>query len=283
MVLRITRAEVLNNLVSFKDNLSELREKQERDREDKEEHKGEKKRKYKVLLNRKTGDMRFIQKISVIEEKIAEREYREESLEDFKEIQIIVNDRSDEAPQFEVLDNEEKSLNPHDIDPIAFRVTSETIELLNKKAEEEVHLPKEFLLEEEVLRDLSSIQVELESEQIQHLPGWVGAIDRIEAEKLLETKEIGTYLLRAGDEITEQSAFHLDKESHLSLHPYILTVVQDQSKISDLLLLQTDKGWTVYHDDPNLNDPEIYQFFPTVKVLIDQMKEIAKNPLTQET
>ena len=281
MVFRITSPEVLNNLVRFKDNLSELRDRKQREEE--EEHEDGKKRKYKVLLNRKTGDMRFVQKISFLEERVAKRRSKKGPPEDFKEIQIIVHDQKNQSPKFEVSDVEENSLNSHELDPLAYRVANETVDLLNKKAKKEADLPKKFLPEEELLRDLSSIQIEKESDQIQNLPGWIGSISRINAEKLLKSKEVGTYLLREGDEITVQSTFHLNEVNQLSIRPYLLTVVESDEKISDLLLLQTDKGWTLYHDDPNIRDSEIYHFFHSAKELIGQLQDIAKNPLKKES
>jgi hypothetical protein len=57
MVNEISRREVLNNLIRFKDNLLEMRgeDRQRRQGEEREEGKGGK-RTYKVLLNRRTGD-----------------------------------------------------------------------------------------------------------------------------------------------------------------------------------------------------------------------------------
>ena len=104
MVFRITRPEVLNNLVRFKDNLSGLKDQEQREKEEKGS-KDEKKRKYKVLLNRKTGDMRFAQKISVLEEKIVKRGNKKEPLEDFKEVQIIVHEQKKYPAKFEVADS----------------------------------------------------------------------------------------------------------------------------------------------------------------------------------
>lgn len=281
MVHEISRREVLNNLIRFKDNLLEMRGEQgsRQDREEEEEKKGE--RKYKVLLNRKTGDMRFAQKISALEHHIARKGSRKESAEDWKEIQIIVHQKTPrESAHFEVLDTHNHSLKPSDLDPLAWRIASETVEVLNQKAKEVKGTHAEMLAEEAVLHDLSSIHLSTQKEQIEDLPGWMGSLSRIEAEQILENKPVGTYLLREGDEITVSIAFHFSEENLLSIHPYLITVVEKDLKIADILLLKTEKGWIQYHDDPNLKDSLLYQYYPSPQAILHALHQIARNPIS---
>lgn len=275
MGFRVTRPEVLNNLVRFKDSLAELREKRERDQEQGQSE-DQRKRKYKVLFNRKTGDMRFIQKITVLEERISRREAKDESLEDFTEVELLVTQSDDQSTQFEVLEKE----SGQNIDPIAKRIAKETLDVLNQKVKE--NPPTSGLLpEEEVLRDLSSIEIVSETKDIATFAGWVGKIDRMEAESRLEEQPVGTYLIReGGDEIAQEISFHLHKENHLLVRPYLLTVVEGKEKISDILILETEKGWCCYLDDPNLNDAELYQYHTSFQQLLASLSAIAARPLS---
>ncbi len=288
MTHEISRREVLNNLIHFKDNLLEMRGEEGRHQDQGEEREEEKKegkmgeRTYKVLLNRKTGDMRFAQKISALEHRIARKGTKKESAEDWKEIHIVVQQKSArDVPHFEVRDthNHSLKLKPSDLDPLAWRIASETLDILNKKAKEVKGHP-EMLPEEAVLQDLSSIRLSPQKEQIEDLPGWMGSMSRIAAEEKLMRKPVGTYLLREGDEITISMAFHFSEENFLSIHPYVLTVVEKDQKISEFLLLQTDQGWTFYHDDPNLKDREIYRYYPSAQALLRSLNQIAKHPIS---
>lgn len=281
MVNQISRREVLNNLIRFKDNLLEMRGEEREHRREEEEEKGGKKgkRTYKVLLNRRTGDMRFAQKISALEHHISRKGTRKESAEDWKEIHIIVQQNTPrEAASFEVLDNSDHALNPSDIDPLAWRIASETVDVLNARAKEVKGTHGEMLPEEEVLHDLSTIHLATQKERIEDLPAWKGSLSRIEAEKKLMGKPIGTYLLREGDEITVSISFHFAEENLLSIHPYLLTAVEEEGKVADILLLETNKGWIVYHDDPNLKDPKLYHYYPTAQSLLHTLS-MARHPL----
>ncbi len=276
MVIEITRREVLNNLIRFKDNLLEMRggggQQRERDQEKK---KGG--RTYKVMLNKHTGDMRFAQKISALEHHFAPKERHKGKAEDWKEVHIIVEQSASEV-HFEVRDAEDHQLKAADLDPLAWRIAKETVDVLNLKAKEIKIHSGEMLPEEETLRDLSSIHLALLKDRIEDLPGWAGSLGRFDAEKVLTRKPIGTYVLREGDEITISASFHLSEVNLLSVHPYIITFVDKEEKISDILLLQTDKGWTFYEDDPNLKD-RAYHFHSSPQDLIQSLHHLLKHPL----
>lgn len=269
MVLEISRREVLNNLIRFKDSLLE--------KQAKKHPKG--RRVYKVLLNRKTGDMRFPQKIRALEYTISKRKGRE-GPEEWKEIQIIVSQEA-EIAHFDVQDAHSHRLEPTDLDPLAWRVTRETLEILNEKAKEVKEFHSELLPEEAVLKDLSSIHLAIPVDQIEDLPGWVGALSRVDAEKRLKGKAIGTYLFREGGYLTFAIAFHLAEENHLSVHPFLLTFVEGREKIAELLLLKTGRGWIYYRDDPNLSNFGLYQYHASPQALIHEMGHLIKHPISR--
>ena len=263
MAHEISQREVLNNLIRFKDSLLERRGGQEPDRRGT--------RTYQVLLHCKTGEMRFAKKINTLEHNIGRKSVRKEVAGDWKEIQMLVK----EGPlHFEVA-----SLKPSDIASVAWVVLSETLNVLNQKAEHIQGNKRGMLPEEAVLCDLSSIHMAVGKDRIEDLPGWMHAIGRVEAERMLDGKPEGTYVLREGDELTLSISFHFEEENLLKIHPYLVTVVEKEEKISDILLLQTSKGWLLYHDDPNLEDKAIYQYFPTPQVALAQLKDTVKSPL----
>lgn len=282
MGLEISRREVLNNLIRFKDSLLEMRgEKEGREKHENEPEEKKGQRVYRVLLNRKTGDMRFAQKISALEHHIARKGAKKETPEDWKEIQIIVHQKtSGEAAYFEVRDAQNRSIKPSDVEPLAWRIARETLDVLNIKAEEVKGRLSTMLPEEAALNDLSSLHISAMKDRIEDLPGWMGSISRMQAEEILQGKSVGTYLLREGDELTVSISFHFEEENHLQIHPYLVTVLENEGKISDILLLQTNKGWIPYFDDPNLNDPSLYKYYPSAQEILHHIKQIAKQPLS---
>lgn len=253
----ITRREVLNNLIRFKDSLLEKPPKSSKGI-----------RTYKVLLNRKTGDMRFPQKVKSLEYRIAR--VGKEAPGDWKEVVILVD-----QTHFEIR-FADRPLEPTDLEPLAWRITRETMEALNGRAQE---LPPSPILEAAVLQDLSFLHLSPPIEHIEDLPAWAGTLSREEAEKRLENKKQGTYLIRMADPLTQGISFHFSEENHLPVKPFLITVVEEELKISDILVLHTPKGWTFYHDDPNLNDLLLYHYEKSPQDLIHDVSDTVREPL----
>lgn len=263
MRIEISRREVLNNLIRFKDSLLEQTAK-------KKDSKGE--RTYKVLLSYKTGDMRFPQKIKSLEYQISRKRGKKEEARDWKEAKICISRKSPEEPAyFEMRDSKNQKLEPTQVEPTAWRVIRETVEVLNERAKQVVGYEYGMLAEEVVLRDLSMIHLSIPIEQIEDLPSWAGRLSREEAERRLEGKGEGSYLLREGDPLTQAIGFHLAEENHTSIHPFLLTRVEEEKKVSDILLIKTGRGWTLYRDDPNLNDVVLYKYQPTPQALLNEL------------
>lgn len=263
--------EVLNNLTHFRDHLTQSHGEQARVFPE---------RTYKALLNRKTGALRFTQKITHLEHRMAPKGNKREVIEDWKPILIVVHQKTAaDLARFEVSDSHHHALKPSELETMAWKVASATIDILNTKAKEQRGQNPNMLPEEAILQDLSAIRLPSQKDQIENLVGWMGSLSRIDAEKILTGKPVGTYLLREGDDITVSIAFHLTEENFISIRPYLLTVVEKDEKISDVLLLQTDKGWTLYEDDPNLEDSELYHFFDSPQALIHHLNQTARFPL----
>lgn len=273
MAYEISRREVMNNLVRFKDSLLEMKDLDTKSGRSK-------KRVYKLLLNRKTGDMRFAKKITALEYRISKKTVETEAAGDWKEVRMVVFEKKKAKPShFEINDPHDAPLKPSDVDPLAWKIASETLTILNQKAAEIEHLPESVLPEEAVLEDLSSIHLGAPKEEIEDLPGWMGTLDRLEAELRLNQKPVGTYLLREGDKVTRRASYHIGEENFLSIHPYVLTVVEEEGKISDILILKTNMGWMFYHDNPNLKDKDVYSYYSSPRELLGSIQKVARYPL----
>lgn len=268
MDIEISRREVLNNIIRFKDSLY------------KPHIKGTKEQRvYTALVNRKTGDMRFAKKISELESHFSSKTKKEGQFSDWKEVRLIAKD-SKERPfvHFEVQDEKGKTLSNRDLDSLSWRVVSETLEVLNIKAKEIEAVPPTALAEEVALKDLSSIRISQAMPKIEDLPGWKGAISREEAEVLLKGCPYGTYLIREGDLMTKKVAFHLGVENQMAVAPYLLMFVDQEEKIAEVLILRTEKGWTYYSDDPDLNQP-FYHYYKSAGELLQVFSDFAKRAL----
>ncbi len=94
--------------------------------------------------------------------------------------------------------------------------------------------------------------------------GWFGDLDRMAAEKLLAGAEVGVYLIRAGDDYTRILEQNLKADNSGSIHCYVLTLVEEEDKNSDKVLVHTQKGWSVFNDDLRLSE---YRFESLEKLL----------------
>ena len=178
---------------------------------------------------------------------------------------------------FALKPGETKELQKPGFERIAIQVLIETIDALNRLAAEYGQGAK-TVSEVDVVRDLSEVYFEPVAVRIDDLPGWVGAVERIDAEKMLQRRQNGTYLLRSAPPATQAIAFHLAEENRIDVKAYLCTVVESHQKIADILLLDTEKGWTTYQDNPNLLAP-IYQYHANIQALLHALHGRAKHPL----
>ena len=140
----------------------------------------------------------------------------------------------------------------------AKRVVCETLAVINQlKATDQMTL----------LSRLGALHLEMAAE-IELRPGWMGTLSRQDAEKMLEKQNIGTYLLREGDVETQELEDNIHRSNPQPFRCYVLTLVEANQKISDVLLVQRREGWTVYNDDPKLSD---YQYYKDLGKLISSV------------
>src|SRR5580704_10637929 len=84
MNIPITRREVLNNLIRFKDNLLEMEEVSE-----------ESERSYAILVNRHTGDIRFTRKIETLKREFPTTPKGMERSSDWGEAHLLAKDQGE--------------------------------------------------------------------------------------------------------------------------------------------------------------------------------------------
>lgn len=269
MEIHISRREVMNNIIRFKDNLLDFKE------EEKNKQKNLEKRLYRALVNRKTGDIRFISNGLGLDLK---NSHKEQLLEDWQEIQIDVETTAKNQAHFEAKDKHDNALQSNKLEPLAWHILHETLETLNHMAILHTAESSQILPEEAALQDLSDIHLSTMHGTIQEIRGWKGSIDRVGAEIQLKDQPIGTYILRSGDDLTRITATRLADANKMTIEPYICTCVEKNKKISDVLLLHTPQGWTLYRDNPDLFDPE-YVYVLSLHGVLMHLHKIAKYPL----
>ncbi len=111
------------------------------------------------------------------------------------------------------------------------------------------------------------------------LPGWAGMINRMEAEKELNSSPVGTYLFRNGDSFTEVIAKKLSEGNQIDVEVFICTLVEPEDKISDILILMTSSGWTFYRDNPDLLDSE-YVYHDSPETLLACLNGRLQHPVS---
>jgi hypothetical protein len=266
MAIKITRREVFNNLIRFKDNLLV-----------KGEHRSShspQKRLYIALLNRHTGEIRFAQKFAVPQGQFSAA-VKEGAFADWQEIHLVAEDAQD-IVHFHLAGPRGSSLKPVESDALAICILFETLDVLNQLASQ-YHPISETLPEYTVLEHLSDLHMFPIEEPIESMRGWSEQIDRIEAEKQLFGRPEGTYLLRRGDELTGQVAKAFSEANKMSVKLYILTFVEGTQKISDRLLILGQWGWTIAQDEPDLSSA-IYEYHATLHALLGSLKYLINVP-----
>jgi hypothetical protein len=246
MNIQISRREVLNNLIRFKNNLL--------DQEEKIDVPVQGKRSYAILVNRRTGELRF-----EAPKKKAGSKLRSS---DWEECRILVESREEEV-HFRLTDMKGSSVEPKHLESLAVAILFETLDVLNYLASL-YHPDPQELPENTVLEHLSDLHISVVAEPIESTPGWRGALSRVEAEKILSGAAPGTYLLRDGGKIVDGVAEQLGQSNETTVKLYVLAFVDAQGEVAEHLLVQTEWGWTVKRDESNLSRYEYHAGLPAL-------------------
>lgn len=108
--------------------------------------------------------------------------------------------------------------------------------------------------------------------------GYMGNMDRVQAEHHLMKEPVGTYLLRNTDDGLIFEMDRLEKENYKHVQSCIISFLPKEGKVSEHLLIHLEKGWRVYSDNSNLS--EHGKVYPSLPSLILSLKnEGIKFPL----
>ncbi len=250
MGFNITRREVFNNLIRFKDSLLE---KPELENGSHSHIRG-----YPALLNLHTGDIRFAQRIGGPERLLSPGAMGSDG--DWEEISLICEDE-EECAHFRIAGPRGSSLNPANLDPVVVRILFEMLDILNELASQ-YHGD-----ENAVLQHLSEIHISPVSASIESMRGWSGKLSRIEAESALLDHLPGSYMFREGEAWTGPVARAFSEANKMTVTLYVLTFVEEEGKIAERLLIQTEWGWTLARDESDLSSP-LYQHHPNLDALL---------------
>jgi len=205
---------------------------------------------YPLLLDCHSGLMQFVR----TKEPISFSRTREK-----RELEIIVRENGAGRSECQIRGDLET-----DLSPLTQKIAWETFRILNLLIRLAKKGGKGDLVELIALKNLSFIRLPSSKDQIEHFPGWRGACDRLEAEQILHGKPVGTYLLREGDPLLQW----LVDQSGFRVEGYLLTIVEEEQKISDYLILRNDRGWAFKKDEP---DFDCYHYVPTLSDLLKRL------------
>ena len=223
---------------------------------------------FNAYVNRKTGEILFEEEVQNIDKL---------HLKQYKSLCLNLSQEASH-PGFEILEEKsnESLFDCKDLTPLARHILAEMISALNRIVFESPH-PENS---EEVLKEVS--QAELEAPMPKHLEkdivheAWHEA-SRIEAEKLLEHKAIGTYFFRK-DEYAALLEEQLSSRWREPIKCLTLTYLEPHDKVRDLTLVGKEGHWYLYDDDPTLEDTA-YSDIPT---LLKRLRSDLSEPLLFE-
>jgi hypothetical protein len=210
-----------------------------------------------VLLNRKTGDLKFQKKG---EPALKERGWKNVILR-------LRGEGKKTEVEFVESENEDVQFRFDDLDPLACKVMDEMMKILNRVSSN--HSLNECLTE---IRALELKKLELKKKDLVH-EAW-HQVNRIGAEKLLAGKPVGTFLFRK-DEYAALLEDQLSEKHGVKIQCFTISYLEDQNKVSDRTIVLKNGQWSYYDDDPSLQTPS----FDNIDDLLDVAHKELKFPL----
>ncbi|HAZ16025.1 MAG: hypothetical protein A2Y28_03050 [Chlamydiae bacterium GWC2_50_10] len=179
------------------------------------------------------------------------------------------------AGGFEILEERtnETLFQCEDLTPLACEMLSKMVAALNCFVQENPP-PCEL---QDVLREISKAELEVvlpkgRERDIVH-ETW-HSVDRIGAEALLEHAAVGTFFFRK-DSFAALLEEQLSSRWRIPIKCITLTFLEPCQKVTDLTLVSKEGKWSIYDDDPNLEEPP----YPTISSLVESLKEGLTEPL----
>ncbi len=221
---------------------------------------------YKAYIHRVRGEIRFFDISPKVEE---DQEWKCIS---FK---VMLDREKPEKLLCEVSDEGQVVFRCDDIKPNALHNLSETLKVINLMARLLPHiesLPRLFLEFSQI--NLDRLPQDMPSRDIIH-DAW-HQVDRLGAERVLQEKEVGTYIFRK-DPFAEIMESELSRAHGELVKCVTLSYVSYNGRVCDLTIVKIEKGWLFYNDDPNLDEP----IYPTSNMLLESLRSVIKKPLLE--
>jgi hypothetical protein len=204
--------------------------------------------KISLLIDCNSGEFSIPQPIGDLKAKMQSPKRSQGSSSQFKHAKLTVLSSGKGEISFEWVDSDKNI----PLTEKASRILKLTLEEINRCGGQ----TKSGSAKDALSNCLSSVDKEL-SQEIANQSAWRGALQRMEAEKLLQKSPPGTYLLRNGDPFTREIEYNLAKYDPFSVRCFVMTVVGKNKNIFDKVLIQRPNGWAIYNDNLDLSD---YQF-----------------------
>ena len=113
----------------------------------------------------------------------------------------------------------------------------------------------------------------MKGKEIKQIKEYKGKISRIEAERFLLVKKMGSFLLRDLDETTLIQKQLLEAENQISINAVLLTYLKEDGKIGETLLIKANGRWMIYSDQVDLLKTEKLSH-PDLMALIKTSKSL---------
>lgn len=205
-----------------------------------------------AVVNRSTGAMRFSEMTGL-------------DPNEWKHIIINIDLDGHDVQVFEE-GGKKESFECKDLEPLAYRIMSETLSVL------------QLIIEQaKDLKDLSHLEIEPAmgptiSRDLVH-EAW-HQLDRIGAETLLREHSTGAYFFRKDPyaSVLEQELIH---SHHKPIKCLTLTFLDPEKVVRDRTIVKYEDRWLFYNDDPNLSD----ESFETIGELLSSMGTMLRQPL----
>jgi hypothetical protein len=252
MVIKIKDRQVFRNVNQFKQVLIDNRS---------EFHGKEKERAYQILLDLETGEMQFAKKISGTK-----------TDPHWKSIYLVVREEGGHV-HFDLWNIDEKPLKRSDLEkPAAWEIATRTVQTLNNIANKVSRVALSELLPEDQILASEKIELSPSFHVLKNLERWEGSLDRIEAEKKLENRFPGSYLLRELDPLAQATIAKIAEDNKITeLQSCIMTFVERDRKICEVILIGiSENQWTFYQDNVDLHSPK-YTYYPSAEFLIHRV------------
>ena len=226
---------------------------------------------FNAFINRKTGELLFEEEV-----------HPGEGLNSNKWKPLCLNFRPPSAEGvnagFEILEEQSNKtlFECVDLTPLARHILAQMIAALNTLVYETPN-PDNV---KEVLKEIIQAQLEapnpksLEKDIVHN--AW-HPVDRLEAERLLEHRAVGTYLFRKDEYVTILEE-QLSSRWRVPVKCLTLTVLEPHDKVTDLTLVGKEGSWYIYDNDPSLEDTA----FSDISALMQSIRDRLTEPLLFE-